>query len=242
MILAWLSVPVCGSIMLRDSYADYLAESRIQRKDCLDRAALLGNYIAQSGQLADQVLQLDSLEQRREWERNWAAMQRQLAIDSRDLRSQEPLHYPATDGDLVEAEDLLKEQMEKVKEAQWKRDAYIKSANGMFELAQQITNTKLTAAYYKRIGAEGIYLRIQEDLAQLEETYNQRSRDRNRLNREVSDMLTSADRMRRDIKRTLNHLSDKLAEDERLTFRSRLHKHLQEFQLRREFERLITGR
>jgi hypothetical protein len=239
--LAWLSVPVGGSIMLRDSYQDYLVESEAQRQDCLERAAVLSNYAAQSGHLATQVPLIDSVDERHDWERSWAAMKRQLEIESRDLRTAEPVHYPATDRELLEAEELLREQMDSVKEAVWKRDAYIKSASGMFELGQQIANTKLTASYYKRIGAEGIYFRIQEDLAQLEDTYNKRNRERNRVDRDMSNLLTAADRKRRDVLRILRHLDDQIDADERQTFRNKLRHHAAEFQLRRELSRLIGG-
>jgi hypothetical protein len=240
-ILAWISVPVGGSIMLRNSYQDYLEESEVQRQDCLERSAVLSNYVAQSGHLANQVPLIDSVDERYEWERSWAAMRRQRDIESRGLRPTEPVHYPATDHELLEAEKLLGEQMDEVKEAVWKRDAYIKSASGMFELGQQIANTKLTASYYKRIGAEGIYLRIQEDLARLEDTYNKRNRERNRLDREMSSLLTSADRTRRDVLRILRHLDDQLEVDERQTFKNKLRRHAAEFQLRRELSRFIDG-
>jgi YesN/AraC family two-component response regulator len=240
-ILAWLSVPVGGSIMLRSSYHEYITESKAQREDCLARAAVLSNYVSQSGHLANQVPLIESVDERHEWERSWSAMLRQRSIESQGLRAAEPMHYPSTDDELLEAERLFKDQMDEVKDAVWKRDAYIKSASGMFELGQQIANTKLTANYYKRIGAEGIYLRIQEDLARLEDTYSKRHRERYRLDREMSDLLTAADRKRRDVLRILRHLETQIAADERMTYKNRLRKHAGDFQLRQELEQLVTG-
>jgi len=237
--LIWLSLPVAASLMLRADYQHYLDDSRTQQQDCLNRVAYLRTYSVVVAREAAMIVAIDSVAEKYSWERNWLNIQRRMHQEAAPLRPELPAYYTQTDTALLPLEADLAEMQDLAKEALWSQDAYFKSADGLGELREQINNAKMTASYYKRIGAEGIYLMVQEDLAEMESAYNRRLRERARLANDVDDKISLIDRKSRDILRETSHISSTLAKDESENYRSILAERVAAFNLREELTKLL---
>lgn len=227
--------------MLRADYDRYQESLVAQRADCLTRANYLRTHTAALARSATRVTYIDDTDSRIEWERTWRDRVRQKDREAQQLRLDEPTHYPKTDLALLALEAQLSEVQAAIEDAARYRDMHNKAGSGLLELAQDIAHAEGVARYYKRIGAEGIYLLIMEDLAMLESRYKDRLRERKRLSDDMNYSLARADRLDRDIRRELDHLDDHLQADEQRTYRQELKDRFGQFNLREELKGLLRG-
>jgi len=234
-------VPVVCYCLLQNGYRRYQQEAQQQRANCEARADWLHRYADQQLQLANGIYAIDDVDQRLSWERQWHDLIHHRDQERLSFGDEELLHYPTADRLLVELENSLNEQQHEIEEALRKRDNYNKLGNGLSDLAQEIERIRSQAYYYQRIGADGVYLYMMEGLARLEADYDRRRRERNRRTSEVTNHLDRADRIQRDIRRELGDFADLLLVDEQITYHEHLQARLEDFSLRTELERLVTG-
>ena len=167
-----------------------------------------------------------------------------LDLEAREkqlLRQSSPTHYPRTDTKLLELEQQLTKQQQGIEDAALKRDMYIKSSSGILDLAQQIAAARGIAEYYRRMGAQSIYLLFMDDLAVLEDEYQRREEEMNRLSTSVSHAQMEAQIKHLQLVDQLGTLSKLMTEDESLTYEQELAQRFRGFDLREELRKLVTG-
>jgi hypothetical protein len=227
--LTWLAVPLAGYYLARADYRRYQAESAVQLADCQARADVAARYAVLLQQQGARILQVDSADDMREWEIAWRELERALASGQKPLRPATPTHFPRTDAQLNEAEQLLETQMDLIETAQVRRGQYNRAQDTLSGMADTVAEVEAAAQYYKRIGAEGVYLLLMDDLAVLEDRFRQQQRYRQQLSRECSDALADAEDASRTAQRIIKHLDDQLAADEQTTYAEALRMRLKGF-------------
>jgi hypothetical protein len=231
-LLIWVSVPLSGWFMLRHDYELYKAACFAQREDSLKRSHLLSLYTRLMGAKANRVRYLNNVDDRREWEQDWRGLLRQRDNEGSALRPITPAYFPQTDQILLELEKDLSEQGDNIEQAVRSRGAIFQTEDGLQSLADDIRYQQGRAEFYRRRGAQGIYLLLEEGLAQLEDRYQRLIGERNRLVRETEEALAEADKLQRNIERELTHLNSALNQDEQRTYYEELVERYQQFDLR----------
>ena len=225
----WLTIPAATAYLARADYERYSVEGALQRADCESRADVLGRYTGLYARQAASIQQVDDDLAFQQWERELRDTERQYGIDRRLLRPFTPTHYPHTDATLGALEGQLDEQLEQINLAGTRQDQYLRAEDGLIAMSQAVAEVEAAAYYYERIGAEGIYLMLMEDLAKLEDRSRQLQRHRSQLNTECSTALREADTLSRGIQRELKHLPDKLSQDEQTTYLEALYLRFERF-------------
>jgi len=237
-ILAWLAVPVAGSLFMRASYANYIESCDDQRQNCELRAWHVDQYSRELNQMAAPVLEITSREEHARWlDRFKEVSDRQAAAEAK-LDAGPPAYYQATDRLLLSQEVRLQDQFDALQDAALARLDYLRSMDRLGRLYEIESDLKANAYYYKRVGMQGIYLQIQENLAVVEDEIRARRDQRANLQREYGELLDEAADHYRNIQRGLDQVGDKISEDESQTFRGRLVNHVLEFSLRKEIAAL----
>jgi hypothetical protein len=142
---------------------------------------------------------------------------------------------------VVALEKLLADEQSQIEDAARRRDAYLKAGSGLVDLAREIDRARGTAQFYQRIGAQGIYLLLMEDLAQLEDQYDRQLSERNRLAQAGLYGLDQARLDRDEIMTSLDSIQDALAADEQGTYTQALQARWQKFNLREELKHLVLS-
>jgi hypothetical protein len=241
LLVIWLSVPLAGLLLLRQDRHSYYETSQLQRKDCLARVELLRRYTFDIHSHASTIDGILDTQTRRQWRRQWQDLLDRLQRERQLHRQTAPTHYPRTDAKLQELEQLLTKQQAGIENAALKRDMYIKSTGGIYDLAQDISRARGIAEYYRRIGAQSIYLVIMDDLAVLEDEFQQREDEMNRLSSEVHDAQIQAQLDHLKLIEQLDALPKLMTEDESLTYEQELARRFRSFNLREELRQLVTG-
>jgi hypothetical protein len=241
LVVIWLSVPLAALLMLRQDRQRYYTQSQLQRTDCLARTDLLRRYTFAMNDHAGTVESIVDPHTRTLWQRQWQDVLDAMQREQQKLRLAAPTHYPKTDAKLLELEHQLTQQQAAIEDAALKRDMYVKSGAGMLDLAQAIANARGIAEYYRRIGAQSIYLVIMDDLAVLEEEYQKREDEMNQRSADVHDAQIQAQLDHVQLVSQLDSLAKLMAEDESLTYEQQLARRLRNFNLREELRKLLTG-
>ncbi len=216
--LMWVTIPVVTAYFARADYQRYNLEGVQQLADCQARADVLGRYTGLYGRQANTIQQVENEFDLLQWDLNLRNLEREHQAARRVLRLVPPTHYPHTDTELGVLEDQLDEQLEQITLAGTRQDQYLRAEDGLLSMSQAVAEIESAANYYKRIGAEGIYLLLMEDLAKLEDRFRQLQQHRRQLNSETASALREADSINRDIQRELKHLQDELAQDEQTSY------------------------
>jgi hypothetical protein len=227
--LMWLAVPAATAYLARADYQRYTAEGAVQRADCEARADVLGRYTGLYARQAATVQQASDSFILEQWERELRDLERQHDVERRLLRSATPTHYPHTDAQLGLLEEQLADQLEQTTLAGTRQDQYLRAEDGLLAMSQAVAEVEAAAYYYERIGAEGIYLMLMEDLAKLEDRFRQLQQHRRQLNTECESALRDADALSRGIQRELKRLPDKLSQDEQTTYTEALYLRFERF-------------
>jgi hypothetical protein len=241
LLVIWLSVPLAGLIMLRQDRHRFYETSRLQRADCLARADVLRRYTLDIHSRAVTIDSIIDPQTRQRWQRQWRDLLEQMRREKQLLRQTAPTHYPRTDAKLLELEQLLTQQQQGIEDAALMRDMYIKSTSGIYDLAQEIAQVRGFAEYYRRLGSQSIYLVFMDDLAMLEEEYQRREDEMNRLAGEVHNAQIQAQLNNLQLIEQLDDLSKLMTEDESLTYEEELAQRFRTFSLREELRKLLTG-
>ncbi|MCH7472177.1 hypothetical protein IIA79_04415 [bacterium] len=239
--LLWLSIPLSGLFMLRSDHSRYLQDSRAQAGSCWQLAEHLNEYTTLMGVMAGEVAGIEDIEARREWQGRWRGLMRERNNSAAAIGNPDLHYFPSTSNVLAQAQIWLKEQEAGIERAVRAKDEYIKLWRGLEELSSLIADLEGKAGYYKRMGAEGIYLLLEEELARHEERLLQRLRSGRRLSSEAESNLEQADRLMRDILRELSHLRDKITADEEKTYRQELELRFAQFDIRSEMKQLLNA-
>ena len=241
LLVIWLVLPLAGLTMLKQDRHRFYEASRLQRADCLARAQLLRRYGMELNSRAGTIDGIVDPDTRRRWQRQWQDLLEQLRREKQLLRQTAPTHYPRTDAKLLELEQLLTQQQEGIEDAALKRDMYLKSTGGIYDLAQDIAHVRGFAEYYRRLGNQSIYLVFMDDLAMLEDEYQKRVDEMNRLSSSVHSALIQAELDRLQLAEQLDDIPKVMAQDESLTYEQELAQRFRSFNLREELRKLITG-
>lgn len=228
-MLVWLAIPLTGYYLARADYQRYQVESAAQLADCQARADVAARYAVLLQQQGARILQVDSADDMREWEIAWRELERTLASEQKPLRPATPTHFPRTDAQLNEAEQLLNEQIDLIETARGRRGQYNRAQDTLSEMAATVAEVEAAAQYYRRIGAEGVYRLLMDDLDVLEDRFRQQQRYRQQLSRECNDALASAEEASRNAQRIIKHLDDQLSADEQTTYAEALRLRLKNF-------------
>lgn len=226
--------------MLQEDRERFETTSRLQRADCSGRMELLRRYSMEMQRQAELIPQLEDPQSRQQWQRQWQDTLRLMERERQQLRLQPPTHYPTTDAKLQELEALLEHQQENTADAALKRDMFNKSTGGIYDLAQQIAYTRGIAEYYRRIGAQSIYLVIMDDLAILEDQYQRRISEINRLAAAVEAALVQARADTKQMLAQLDTVAERMAADEQLTYEQQLSQRFHAFDCREELRKLLA--
>jgi hypothetical protein len=240
-VLVWLCVPLTGYLLLRQDWQRYDAATRVQRADCLGRSEYLRRYSVELWRQAELVVSIEDTETRVTWQRAMQITEAEMEREGQGLRPVAPTYYPSTDATLLELDKLLTDEQAQIEDAMRRRDAYIKAGGGLLDLARDIDRARSTAQFYQRIGAQGIYLLLMEDLAQLEAQHDKRLSERNRLAQAGIDALDQARKDKDEILRRLDGLKDALAADEQGTYTQALLTRWQKFNLREEIKHIVLS-
>ncbi len=241
-VLIWLAVPVAGSLLVQNSYQQYLIACSIQRQDCRDRGDFLSSYADTYSKLASQADRIADQAGHRSWIQDFQAVEQRELSAAGVLRQQEPIHFPTADVELGGLETQLREMKSSAKEAGYYRLDYINAGKRQENLLAAKLDLEKTSYYYKQIGMEGIYLQLQEDLARVEDDVRAIRKQRRRYYDMVGDSLSDAKSSHKLIQQGLGNLQDKIDSDEDQTYRQELHLRLMEFNLLKELKTIVFGK
>lgn len=238
-MLIWLAIPIASYFLVQDDYAHYHTQSRAQRKDCENRAALLGRYCRLFASRGSQVPAITEGDSRQTWQSRWSQICRDYRDENSGLRRTKPVYYPTTDAKLYELEQLLEDQQQAIEQAVRERNAFNRAGGGLELLFQEIHRAAGIADYYRSIGAYGIADLIDDDVREMEKQYRERTRERNRRQNAMEDALAEANDLRERILDGLVQLKLLMATDASTTYPAELRQRYHEFNLRRELHALL---
>jgi hypothetical protein len=175
------------------------------------------------------------------WRRGWDSAVELEELEKLQLAGQRTTYYPHTTAKLQEVSEMLKQQRSATEEAARLREQYIESADSLSAIAERIDRARATAEYYRRLGAQAIYLLIMEDLAILEARYKDHRHSRQQTMSDSQQQLQLADSLNREIVRELNRLDNVISQDSKTSYSQMLIQRFQSFDLRQELDLLISG-
>jgi hypothetical protein len=240
-VLVWLTVPVAALWLLRSDYERYQLESQRQLEYCRARSDHLLYFTNMMGKQAEEIRRMYQPEDRPKWEREWRDLEAQENQAAVRLGTVSLNLLPLSEQVLSHAQSELIAMKSHIETAAQRKDAFNKAGSGLDDVQERIFGLQGQAEWYRRVGALGIYLELQEAIARYEETLDRQLSARRQLDMEAGKALAEADNLQRSIQRELGHLPDKITEDRKQTYREQLARRMRSFDPRRELRELIMG-
>ena len=241
-MLIWLCVPIAAFYMIKDDKLGYEEELSQQVLFCEERSRHLENYTDLYQVAAATVLSIDTETELQMWQIEWDSIVAMEQEDFLRLSNARMSHYPHTTAKLQDLQILLDEQRNATEEGARLREQYINSAHSLESIAERIDRARATAEYYRRLGAQAIYMLIMEDLAVLEARYKDHRTSRMDLMSDSQEQLLLSDSLSMEIRREISHLDRVISQDTETSYAEMLVERFHDFDLRTELDTLITGR
>jgi hypothetical protein len=239
-ILIWLSVPLGAWLMLREDTARYQIEAAKQRENCVSRAKITSRYSSYIVQLAGQIDQWETDEQRFAWQRRFNALQDELRTEQSSVDLKPPSHFPETGKLLNEAEESLARQIDELDNTQRLRFDYLRTMDAYGQLLNDRLELRRSSSYFRYMNEEQIYLELLNRLAVCEAAIDTRKQQYEILGRKVTQGRMQIEDQARRIESQLQALQDKLDAETKRTYRQDLAERLARFNLRKSIERALA--
>lgn len=237
--LVWLTLPLSVVLMLHSDRQRYELEGQLQAAQTQSWEAHLGDYLRQAEIEGRRVGEFDSRRDHDSWALDWREMERQRIADEQRLPRLNFSHYPQTQAALEKVQGLSGEQRKSIQSAARLRQSYVDASEALWQLQHDMDRVEDLSRYWEFQQQMGIYLNLQDYLAQMESAYRQRRSARNQLMRQTADELRHADEARREALGELQRLPACRDEDEHMTYREHLAERYRSFDLKQELLALI---
>jgi hypothetical protein len=239
-VLVWLAVPAALACMLRADRAAYEAEGAAQRDRCLRRIDALKSNAALLEAQAASLQGVDDAPALQTWRLLWSSLERDYKQDIQPLPAAQTSHYPSTAAMLGKQDDELQDMQATVDSAERDREFYLRGEDALTDLSQQIDYLNWQSERYRLMGAEGVYLQLQDMLAQAETHYQQQQHEQDRLRDAVANGLSKGQHEAAEVQSALGLADMQLAQDERATYVDAMRQRWQAFDLKRTLSEQLT--
>jgi hypothetical protein len=240
-VLIWCMVPVCAMLFLAEDYRRFSTETLRQEQYCVKFRRHLDEYATRYGQELGGIRKIDSPAQRDLWRSSWRRIKSEQQRELNALGASPVSRYPQAGSLLAEGSLALSALEQQVEAALQKREMFLKSGNGLVDLQQQIYYLDDVSQHYRTIWTYGIYLDLQERLAQLEDEFHQRRNTQTILEEESVAALEDARRQVQELHASLNALPALMTQDQRVSYRDDLRNRILAFDLRGQLRKLVLG-
>lgn len=239
--LIWCMVPVCAMLFLAEDYRRFSTETLRQEQYCVDLRHHLDEYATRYGQQLAGIRKIDSPAQRDLWRSSWRRIRSEQQRELNALGAASVSRYPQAGSLLADASLGLSDLEQQIEAALQKRDMFLKSGNGLVDLQQQIFYLDSVSQRYRTVWTYGIYLDLQERLAQLEEEFHLRRNTQAVLEEESVEALEAARLQVQELHASLNALPALMTQDQRVSYRDDLRHRILAFDLRGQLRALVLG-
>lgn len=240
-VLLWLSVPVCGTLLVRADVQRFDAQSAAQRELAAQYSAELSRHSAAVMREARRISRQQGERGMLQWRRDWQVLRRGIERDIAAFDNA-PLGYcPATSGMLLEQRATLSRLMDKAESGARDQEYLLRSEQLLSQMAEEQNMLRWYSRQYQQMpGGRGIYLNLQDELAKQETRYQSQHRERSRLRQAVSEQLAAAEQDERVLQAALSRSSILLAQDASQTYLEDMRERWQRFDLKDEIAALLT--
>jgi hypothetical protein len=239
-VLVWLTVPAALGLLLQADREHYAADSAAQRSACLERIDLLKRHTTLLSGQAARLAEVEDQSRLQTWRITWSSLKGQYARDLPPLRLQELSHYPATALALDDQAAALQELQDTVDTAGRNREYYLRGAEAMNQVAEEIDYLNYQAQRYRMYGAEGVYFLLQDRLAQAEARFQHQQHEQQRLQDAVHNGLSQARHQAAQIQSALDLADGEIAQDEKVTYVDAMRQRFAAFDLKSALSELLA--